>query len=198
MKKYILVCLLSMVSLFAIAAGTKTVGTKKAETKTALPSIVFDGKAYTLRYSAGNSQEWLNEYLPAGATFDNYTHMFAVRSYDGLKEATPAQIINSMARNYRRQNPGISFSVFQGNNGDAGMGFIMIQGNVLENNLFRVTKSNGKLISLQFVYREYTKSANRTKEELAQAGAHIKTNLPRWKQSLLSMPVPNINHTVIQ
>ena len=119
-------------------------------------STAFAGQTYYLQYSAGDSQQWLNEYLPAGADFDSYATLFSVRSYDGLT-ATPQETASSVIYNLLAADPQAQYSFFPGANGDAGLHFTLGNNQVLEFDLFRFTMQEGHPFSLQFVYRVYPK-----------------------------------------
>jgi len=194
------ICCMGILSAFVYGAEVKNKpAAKNSSPKKATQTVntlTFLGEKYRLKYSTGNSQQWINEYLLNNENFKSYTKMVAVRSYDAL-QSTPKQMISSMAANYQRQHPNVRFSVFEGANGDFGMGFFMLEGRTMEHNLYRATTVNGHLILIQFVYREYAASEQRSTQELQTMGQHVKQNLPLWKQELLSMPVPPINKTVI-
>ncbi|GEM_PF-4055197 len=196
MKKYLLltVCLVAAIGL-VWAAGAKTAG--KAQ-DAGRKSLTFNGKEFFLVYSVKGS-EWLNEYLPAGQTFKNYTEMIAVRAYDDLKgKATPVQIAQAIASNYQRKYPGIKF-LLAGNEktGDGLVSFVMIQGDILEHNLFRTTLGEGGPVSIQHVYRKYVPQAKRTPADLKGFSSQIKQNRDAWINALDAMPVPAVNRTVI-
>ena len=191
MKKVLVSLMVFVCATVAFAAPGKS--TAKATQQGAVStSVNFNGKKYYLQYSAGNSQQWLNEYLPSGASFNSYTEMFTVRSYDTI-EATPQQMGSNMIAVYQQQYPNNQYQFFPGLGDDAGLSYIAMQGNILEFNLFRFTTVNGHPLALQFVYREYM--AQDHKPAMAKMAQTVKANLNTWKQQIMTMPVPAINRT---
>ena len=194
MKKYILmlVCLVAVLgAAWAAGKGPASRGNQNA-------SVVFNGKTFHLQYSVGNAQEWLNEYLPSGQNFNNYTEMIAVRSYDGVK-ATPMQIAQYIAGNYAKKYPGVKY-LLAGNKetGDGLVSYIMIEGNILEYNLFRTTAKNGVPMAIQYVYRRYLPQATRSREDLSSFGKETSQRQVGWINALDAMPVPQVVRSVKQ
>ena len=198
MKKLtsVLLCLFLAGNLFAIVTkATSSAPVKKTSQtdKKATTSVTFDGKKFFLQYSVGNEQQWLNEFLPAGVTFDNYDYMFTIRSYDGIK-ATPKQIGSNMLAAYQQRFPANKYQFFPGVGEDAGVSFIEMNDKVLEFNLFRITTVDGHPLALQFVYREYM--GTDYKAAMDKLSKTVRANLDKWKTEILTMPVPAINRTV--
>ena len=193
MKKYILI-LGALICFSALFAAN---GAKKAAPKAS--SLVFNGKTFYLKYSAGTESEWLNEFLPKGATFTNYTEMVALRSYDSLKDATPIQVAQAIAANYQRAYPGIKF-MLAGNEktGDGLVSYIMIQGDILEYNLFRTTLKNKTPISIQYVYRKYVPQATRTPADLKAFSGETKQHSSTWINALDALSAPDMVRDVIK
>lgn len=190
MKKYMVCIGLLLAVLCGGAAWAVHVQADQEE------AVTFDGQKYYLQYSMGSSQEWLNEYLPKGADFKSYKYMFTARAYDGVS-ATPQQIGSAIIANLQKTRPGATYSFFPGNGTDAGLHFMMFQGNILEFNLFRITMQNGHPLALQFVYREYVNKQNA--DEVAKLmSATLNKKLSAWSKEIMSMPVPSINRTVKQ
>ena len=202
---YFLLLFLGAKSLFAVATPKKFTSTqtkaapKSDTTKSASASIpTFNGKKFYLKYSAGTEQMWLNEYLPSGQDFKTYTDMIAVRSYDGTK-ATPQQVAQIIAGNYAKKYPGIKYMLATNEKtGDGLVSFIVIEGNILEHDLFRTTMHNGTPVSLQYVYREYIPQEKRTREDLISFSKKVRRLLPEWTNALDNMPVPRVVRTVKQ
>lgn len=163
-------------------------GTSFAKDNTA--NIRFAGKKYTLQYNVGNSQERLNEYLPAGEDFSSYSTMFTVRSYDALKN-TPQEVASSVIYNLQQNYPSTQYSFFPGKGTDAGLSFILSKPGIFEFNFFRFTTYQGHPVALQFVYREYPNAKNeaQVRQKMVQT---IQKNATAWEQELMSMPVPAI------
>lgn len=155
--------------------------------------VVFGGQAYYLQYSAGNSEEWLNEYLPKGSDFASYQTMFAVRSYDSL-QVTPQEAGSSVIYKLLEDYPGSEYGFFPGENGDAGLHFVIVQPTVAEFNLFRFTTQNGHPYAMQFVYREPLAGtdAQRGRQKLVET---VNKNLIPWTVEMMSRPVPAIIRT---
>ncbi|MCR5504821.1 MAG: hypothetical protein K6E94_04590 [Elusimicrobiaceae bacterium] len=163
--------------------------TNKKETQ----SISFNNQTYYLAYSDGNQTIWLNEYLQKGEKLDSYKYMFSVRSYDTVT-ATPAQMVENMAKLYKQQNSLNEYQVFNGKGEDSCISFIMTQGNIVEFNLFRYTTVKDSPLALQFVYREYIQNGDH-KSAMNKMAETAKTNLTTWKNEIINMPVPNIIRT---
>ena len=89
--------------------------------------------------------------------------------------------------------------LFAGNEktGDGLVSFVMIQGDILEHNLFRTTLGEGGPVSIQHVYRKYVPQAKRTPADLKGFSSQIKQNRDAWINALDAMPVPAVNRTVI-
>ena len=122
--------------------------------------------------------------------------MIALRSYDAVK-ATPIQIAQYIAGNYAKHYPGVKYVLASNEKtGDGSVSYIMIEGNVLEHNLFRTTMQNGTPVSIQYVYRKYIPSGKRSRDDLATFGKEISSNLSRWINALDAMPVPQMVRTV--
>lgn len=149
-------------------------------------STVFDGQTYYLQYSAGDEAQWINEYLPHGADFDSYATLFSVRSYDGLA-ATPQETASSVIYNLLAADPQAQYGFFPGENGDAGLHFMLTQGEVLEFNLFRFTTQDGHPLSLQFVYRVYPQPGKEA-AGWQQFLETINKRLPEWTAEMMSRP----------
>ncbi len=185
--------------VFCLAAGTtqKSTSSKAVVTKKPTPSVAFNGKKFYLQYSVGNSQEWLNEYLPAGQNFNNYTEMIAVRYYDGVK-ATPGQIAQLIAGNYAKAYPGIKYMLASNEKtGDGLVSYIMIESNILEHNLFRTTTKDGTPVSVQYVYRKYLpKGKERTREDLSSFAKETNQYRTTWINALEATAVPAAIRTV--
>ncbi len=204
MKKYFLItiCLVSIVGV-VWSAGQGTVSAKGSQavkaSKTKAPSqaLTFNGKKFYLQYSVGNKQEWLNEYLPSGQNFDNYTEMVALRSYDSIK-ATPMQIAQAIASNYRRDYPGIKFLLAANEKtGDGVVSYIMVDKNILEHNLFRTTMKDNIPVSIQYVYRQYFPKGYQN-EDLSSFGQKVKQRRNEWINALDQMSVPSMIRTIKQ
>lgn len=151
------------------------------------PQIEFAGETFYLQYSEGNEQGWLNEYLPAGETFSSYQQMLAIRSYEGLS-ASPQEAGSSVIYQLLQDYPNASYSFFPGENGDAGLHFILSQQDMVEFNLFRFTQHQGHPFAIQFVYRMYSspEDIEQTKQLMMRyANAH----LTEWIVEIMSLPV---------
>lgn len=139
---------------FALPEAKSAITKNKNPLKQANPSVTFNGKKFYLQYSVGTQQEWLNEYLPDGQNFDNYTEMIAVRSYDAIK-ATPQDIAQIIAHNYAQKHPGVKYLLAANKKtGDGLVSFIEIGDHILEFNLFRTTTKDLIPVSIQYVYRK--------------------------------------------
>ena len=206
MKK-ILVSFLVLVCATAVGAVSpkSTVKTSpkvpaKAATKAAPAAHVvkFNGQKYILQYSMGNKQEWLNEYLPAGVTFANYTEMLTVRSYDGVK-ATPEQIGASIVTNLRQKYPDTPYNFVNGAYpGEVEVSFAIAEFSVTEFNLFRIVPGkDGHPVALQYVNRVLLPTPDNPKrQELVETfAATLQKNLNKWVKALRVLPVPEIVRT---
>lgn len=190
MKKYILTGILAGLSmLFTVSAGAETKAKPKAK-KDIPATVVFDGNTYELKYSKGNQNEWLNEYLLTDTTFNDYHYMFTVRAYDGLI-ATPQEVGSSVVYNLQQSYPGAKYAFFPGLGKDAGLQFFIRNGNILEFNTFRFTMVNGRPLSLQFVYREYA-TPDTEKAVMEKMSRQLDKKMDVWKEKILTMPVPPI------
>lgn len=193
MKKYIwwAVCAVLLLSVLAV------INVKAGPAST--PSVVFNEKPFYLQYSDGSAALWINEYLPAGATFDNYTEMIALRSYDGTSaEWTPMDLANAIGKNYEKEYPNTKYLLL--NNPKTGEGivdFIMATDSIFEHNLFRTTRgNNGVLVSLQHVYRMYPPKAGEARAAAMKTfSATVKSNREAWLNMLGAMPVPAVVRT---
>lgn len=205
MKKYtfVFVCL---VTLLGIAwAKTPPAKTFKAPQNAEMrnnqqnAAITFNGKKFYLQYSVGNDQQmWLNEYLPTGSNFNNYTEMIALRSYENSK-ATPQQIAQMIAGNFTKQYPGVKFLLAANDKtGDGLVSFIMVQGNILEHNIYRTTTKGGTPISLQYVYRKYCQDGEQRQACMSAFSQEVRTRRTEWINALDGMPVPSVVRTVKQ
>ena len=191
MKKILVSLMVFVCAMTALAAPGKSTA-KTTQQGAASASVNFNGKKFYLQYSVGNSQQWLNEYLPARTTFNNYTEMFTVRSYDSA-ELTPKQMGSNMIALYKQKYPTNQYQFFPGLGDDTGLSYIASEGNILEFNLFRFTTVKGHPLALQFVYREYMEQNYKpAMDKMAQT---VKANLNTWKQQIMTMPVPAINRT---
>ena len=189
MKKIVFILLGILLICTAAWAG----GGKK---QTAAAVITFDGQKFYLQYSAGNQQEWLNEYLPDGQDFNTYTNMLTVRSYDGV-EATPMQIATAIAQNFAQNYPGIKYSLSQNKEtGDGAVSFIIATDTIYECNVFRVTSQGGHPVALQYVYRVYPPQGEGRQAAMAEFSKKAKNGWPVWLQALTDMPVPTVVRTV--
>lgn len=195
MKKYIL-AVICFISLLGISWATvKTPAARNSQNA----SVTFNGKKFHLQYSVGNQQMWLNEYLPTGVNFNNYTEMIAVRAYDGNKNLTPSQLAQIIAGNYAKKNPGVQYLLAANDKtGDGLVSFIMIEGNILEHNIYRTTSQNGTPISLQHVYRKYISSKESKQADMASFAKETRARRTEWINALDKMPVPVVVRTVKQ
>ena len=194
MKKYILACVVLCLTGMAVAAGNKPAAKS-------IPSLTFNGKKYYLQYSVGNSKEWLNEYLPAGANFDSYTEMLTVRSYDSLKGVPPEQVAASIGGNYARNYPGAPYNVVKGTNpGEWEVSFAIRTDKMAEFDLFRIVSVGEHPVALQYVNRVLLSGSEQNQEkQLQQFAAGIQNNLnTSWTVGLRKMPVPPMVRTIKQ
>ena len=187
MKKYILimVCLMAILGV-AWAAGQSHPGKSK--------SITFNGKTFYLSYSVNDSSvgQWLNEYLPTGSNFNNYTDMFAVRFYENSK-STPRQLAASMVAIYTKQYPGVkSVLSVDEETGDGFVSYIMIEGNILEHNTYRTTTKDRTLISLQYVHRKYCSQQEDRQKCMQSFAQEVRNHRAEWVNALKNMSVPTV------
>lgn len=194
MKKYILIG-----AVLCMAAIVGAVSNKSATNSN--PSLTFNGKKYYLQYSMGNKNEWLNEYLPAGANFDSYTEMLTVRSYDSLKGVSPEQVAASIGGNYARNYPGAPYNVVKGTNpGEWEVSFAIRTDAMAEFDLFRITTVGDHPVALQYVNRVLlTGTEQAQQKKLQQFAAGIEKNLnTSWTIGLRKMSVPAMVRTIKQ
>lgn len=200
MKKVLVSLMVFVCTIAAFAAPGKSTA-RATQQGTASTSVNFNGKKYYLQYSAGNSQQWLNEYLPAGATFNNYTEMIAVRSYDGI-EATPEQIGTSIVSNLLNNYPDTPYNLVKGAHpGEVEVSFGIATASVDEFNLFRIVPGkNGHPIALQYVRRALLPSPDDPKwKEITDKFVYaLQHDFDQWLQAIQTMPVPAINRTLKQ
>lgn len=188
MRKYILM-MMALIAVFCVAcSGGENAGGKKQE-----HSVVFNGQTFYLQYSVGNQPGWLNEYLPAGQNFDSYTEMVALRSYESIKES-PKTIAQIIARNYAKTHPGVQYLLAANEQtGDGIVSYVMIEGNILEFNLFRTTEKEGIPLSIQYVRRRYlSQNTQNHREEMSAFGKELAQHRNEWIGKLDEMPVPPI------
>ncbi len=185
MKKYILV----VVCLIAVLGGAWA-----ARQSHPGKSITFNGKKFYLSYSVNDSSvgQWLNEYLPTGSNFNNYTDMFAVRSYENDK-STPRQLAATMVALYTKQYPGVkSVLSVDEKTGDGFVSYIMIQGNIFEHNTYRTPTKDGTLISLQYVHRKYCSQQEDRQECMQSFAQEVRSHRAEWVNALKNMVVPTV------
>ena len=107
------------------------------------------------------------------------------------------QIAQYIAGNYAKHYPGVKYVLASNEKtGDGSVSYIMIEGNILEHNLFRTTMQNGTPVAIQYVYRKYRPSGNRSQADLTAFSQEVSSNLSRWINALEAMPVPQIVRTV--
>lgn len=196
MKK-IFILIMFIFSMTACTAPEKQAH-KPNKKETPPSSVTFNEKKFFLQYSAGNTQQWLNEYLPQGATFNDYTEMFTVRSYDGIK-ATPEQIATAIVSNLLTHYPNTSYNLVRGvNPAEVEISFGIATADVNEFNLFRIVlQENGSPIALQYVYRALLPNQDDPqRQKIAdQFIDTLQNNLTQWIQAIRRIPVPAINRT---
>lgn len=200
MRKILIILMILTCTIIAFATPTKS-SKKTPKQNNVVKSINFNGKKYYLKYSAGNNQEWLNEYLPNGMTFDNYTEMFTVRSYDGI-EATPDQIANFIVSNLLKKYPDSPYNLVKGiHPNEKEISFAIATSSVREFNLFRIVPGkNGYPISLQYVRRDLLSTTNSAKgqQEKDKLVSDLQNNFDKWLQSIRNMAVPAMVRTPIK
>ena len=199
MKKIITISAVLCVCACAVFAIAGKQQVRPAQSTKSIPSVTFNGKKYYLQYSQGNSQQWLNEYLPAGVTFEDYTEMLTVRSYDGIK-ATPEQIGSSLVSNLLKTYPDTPYNFVKGAYpGEVEVSFAIAQDPTYEFNLFRITPgTNGHPVALQYVRRIILPSPADPKRDQLMNGfvTTLQKDLNTWVKSIRAlMPVPAIIRT---
>ena len=198
MKKIIAFFLILSCSMALLAAPAKPTASK-TKTQKAVPSILFDGKNFYLQYISGNSQQWLNEYLPKGQNFNNYTEMLTARSYDAVT-ATPEQIGRSIIVNLLKTYPKTPYNFVKGIHPDEVEISFAISGQLVDEfNLFRIIPGkNGHPIALQYV-RRAVYSPSDTQEQIEQKNSQLTTSMEkdfnRWLKALRTLPVPKMQRT---
>lgn len=113
--------------------------------------------------------------------------------------ASPLQIAQYIAGNYAKKYPGIKYILASNEKtGDGLVSYIMIEGNILEFNLFRTTSQKGVPLSIQYVYRRYLLSADRKKEDIVSFGKETSQRKVSWINALDAMAVPDVVRVVKQ
>lgn len=218
MKKYLLtiICLgvISSVTCWAknepaaqpsakpVAATSQTAPKKDPQpAKNAQQSVTFNGKKFYLQYSNGNREGWINEYLPAGQNFNNYTEMVAFYAYN--IKATPIDIAVLISQNYDKNFPQLPCVVGpiepatkdSAKEKDFGVTFLIPTTKFYESNAFRITSQNGQTVYLQYVKR-FTPPAGNAAEAVKAGLQKVEKEWPVQIQELYKMPLPAMVRTV--
>jgi len=178
----------------ATAASTTTApapAPEKEAPKETGPSVTFEGEKFTLGYSArDNAGMWLNEYFrPGDNNFSTWKRLIGVYYYEGIN-ITPQQVAQSMIDNLQKTNPSARYGVTQ----NSKTGEIMLDfftwtpdNSVVEFNAFKIGKSGGSTISMQFARRWYDEDGSGAQQEFMQ---NFKTQRPGWLEELRRTPFP--------
>ena len=118
------------------------------------PAITFNGKKFYLKYSAGDDDEWANEYLPYGQNFEEFTEMISIRYYK--IKGSAMEMTRTIAADYARKNGGSrQFIGEDKQKGEGVVAFVQMADTIYEATLFRVVSQKGHPVAMQYVYRSY-------------------------------------------
>ena len=173
MKKMFITLILSMLPALAFAEGN---------------SIAFDNVNYKLAFSQNTTPVDINEYLPQGQMRGNWTKMMALHRYND-DTLTPEEFAEDFAEMLKHTNPGATFNVMKNHQAQEALieFFTWTDKEPLigEFNIFRFKKDEktGKLVGLQYAFRNYGQLTKAFEEELTK-------NKTRWIQLMASQPIP--------
>ena len=160
--------------------------------------IRFNGAKYHLQSSRGNSEYWLNEYLPAGVTFEDYIQMFAVRAYDGV-EATPEQVAATLVSRFLSRYPQGQYLLAPGAHPDeTELSFHIMTDAECEFNLLRIVPGiKGHPVVLQYIYHISLPALNdpQREPEKERFTATVAEKKESWFKAIRTMPIPFVNRT---
>lgn len=137
------------------------------------PSLEFAGVTFYLADAKSAGNRSLEEYLPKGQTFEDYSHLLAVR-HDAPVDLE--QYANVLKKDLTTKFPGSTFAVLERTETTLEVDFLIVSGEGREYNLWHFQDTPQGLVSLQFVVRN--------RGELAQGFDRVLKSRPRWHQEL--------------
>lgn len=162
-----------LVSLALLASiGAMTLGgadlwpPTQAQAAQSLPkSLTVLGKTLVLKdsHDGGSGGKFIAEYIPGDETFDNWTLMFASRFVPGAGLDPMASAVATANRISARKQSGdvlANSAIFKAPDGKSVLiDFLIFEGNIIEQNVFRYFNTRNGLVSIQIARRIYVDKA---------------------------------------
>ena len=173
MKKIIVLLVLSLFPALAMAEET---------------GIAFDNVNYKLAFVQNTEPVDINEYLPQGQMLGNWKKMIALHRYNDT-EQSPEEFAKEFADILKITNPDATSSIIKNEkSGEALIEFFIWTDKeplIGEFNIFRFRKDEktGKLVALQYAFRNYGQVTKAFEDELTK-------NKARWIQMITQQPFP--------
>lgn len=137
------------------------------------PSLEFAGCAFYLADARSAGNRSLAEYLPKGQTFEDYSHLLAVR-HDA--PVNLEQYANLLKKDLTTKYPGSTFAVLERTETTLELEFLIASEQGREYNLWHFQNTPQGLVSLQFVVRN--------RGDLARGFDTALEARPQWHQEL--------------
>lgn len=134
------------------------------------PSLEFAGMVFYLRDAKSAGNRSLEEYLPKGQTFEDYSHLLAIR-HDAPVDLE--QYANVLKKDLTTRFPGSTYTVLERTETTLEVDFLIVSGEGREYNLWHFQNTPQGLVSLQFVVRD----------RVAGFDEALKSR-PKWHQEL--------------
>ncbi len=120
-------------------------------------TVEFDGQTLELAWEGGEPGSAIREFIPAGETLDNWTHLASIREYAAIDDprALAAETLESVKKNY----PGAPHNMAENpDTGETVIDFLVgpPDGSFVEYNIFKYAKRPaGGVIAQQYAVRAY-------------------------------------------